>query len=175
MVRDQDGERTVGRVDRRVKRRRDAFVTDQILVDQCRKRLLLRLGPALELAFQFKATRIERYLVARYDASDRGMFRPHRDNDTTGTAHRRFAVSINLNDDYEGGCLRFPEFGDDLYRPDPGSALAFSCSLLHEATPVTAGTRYTFLTFLFGEEDAATLERNRRLVVDEGRGALVSR
>jgi len=161
-----DGARTTGRVDHRVKRRSDALVTDPTLVDQCRKRLVLRLGPAIEAAFQFRATRIERYLVARYDSADRGMFRAHRDNDSGGTAHRRFAVSVNLNDDYEGGCLRFPEFGDDLYRPDPGSALAFSCSLLHEATPVTTGTRYVFLTFLYGEEDAALLERNRAFVSD---------
>ncbi len=156
-----DGARTVGRLDPRIKRRSDALVTDPTLVDQCRKRLVLRLGPAIETAFQFRATRIERYLVARYDSADGGMFRAHRDNDTGATAHRRFAVSVNLNDGYEGGCLRFPEFGDDLYRPDPGSALAFSCSLLHEATPVTSGTRYVFLTFLYGEEDAARRERDQ--------------
>lgn len=171
----RDGDRTRGRLDPRVKRRRDAFVTDPRLVDQCRKRLLRRLAPAIETAFQFRATRIERYLVARYDAADRGMFRAHRDNDTSATAHRRFAVSINLNDAYQGGDLRFPEFGGDhLYRPDPGSALVFSCSLLHEATPVTEGERYTFLTFLFGENDVATAERSRALLVDDGRGALGS-
>lgn len=168
----RDGALTRGRMDRRIKRRRDVLVSDAVLVDQCRKRILYRLAPAIAAAFQFEATRIERYLVARYDAEDRGTFQPHRDNDTSGTAHRRFAVSVNLNDGYEGGCLRFPEFGDDLYRPSAGSALVFSCSLLHEATPVTSGARYVFLTFLFGERDVATFERNRSLVVDDGRGAL---
>ena len=54
---------------------------------------------------------IERYIVAAYDAEPGGYFYAHRDNPTKGTAHRRFAVTINLNDDYEGGNLRFPEFG----------------------------------------------------------------
>jgi len=170
----RDGELTRGRLDARVKRRRDVYISDQALIDQTRKRLMYRLAPAIEAAFQFRATRIERYLVARYDAADLGGFRPHRDNDTSGTAHRRFAVSINLNDGFEGGGLRFPEFGADHYRPPPGSALAFSCSLLHEAMPVTAGERYVFLTFLYGEADVETMKRNRSSVVDGGLGAVAS-
>jgi hypothetical protein len=73
--------------------------------------------PALEQAFQFRATRMERYLVACYDASRGGHFRAHRDNITRGTAHRRFAVTINLNaGEFEGGELCFPEFGPRPYR-----------------------------------------------------------
>jgi predicted 2-oxoglutarate/Fe(II)-dependent dioxygenase YbiX len=30
--------------------------------------------------------------------------------------------------------------------------VVFSCSLLHEVTPVTSGTRYAFLSFLYDEE-----------------------
>ena len=49
-------------------------------------------------------------------------------------------MTINLNaDDYEGGDLRFPEFGPRTYRAPTGGAVVFSCSLLHEATPVTRG------------------------------------
>ena len=53
--------------------------------------------------------------------------------------HRRFAVTLNLNDGFEGGELWFQEFGPRRYRPPPGGAAVFSCSLLHEARPVTAG------------------------------------
>ena len=71
---------------------------------------------------------------------------PHRDNTTRGTAHRRFAVTINLNDGpWEGGDLRFPEYGPQTYRAPTGGAVVFSCSLLHECTPVTRGERYCFL------------------------------
>ena len=50
--------------------------------------------------------------------------------------------------EYEGGDLRFPEYGIDLYRPPTGGAIVFSCSLLHEVLPVTKGRRFVFLTFL---------------------------
>ena len=74
-----------------------------------------------------------------------GYFRPHRDNTTGGTAHRRFAMSLLLNDDYDGGYLRFPEYGMHRYRPQAGGACVFSCSLLHEATDITAGRRFVLL------------------------------
>jgi predicted 2-oxoglutarate/Fe(II)-dependent dioxygenase YbiX len=142
------------------KRRSDVIVEDEVLQKQVVARLTRRLIPQIEKAFNFKPTRIERYLVARYDAETGGFFRPHRDNTTKGTAHRRFAVSINLNADYEGGDLRFPEFGDRTYRPPPGGACVFSCSILHEATPVTRGERFAFLPFLYDEAAAKVREEN---------------
>jgi len=117
------------------------------------------LAPAIERSFQFSATRIERHIVACYEAGA-GHFKPHRDNTTKGTAHRRFAVTINLNDDYEGGDLRFPEFGQRTYRAPPGGAIVFSCSLLHEATPVTRGSRYASLPFLYDDAAARVREAN---------------
>ena len=56
-------------------------------------------------------------------------------------------MSLNLNDDYEGGELTFPEFGPTLYKPRAGMAAVFSCSLLHEALPVTRGRRFVLTTF----------------------------
>ncbi|MEE2619026.1 MAG: 2OG-Fe(II) oxygenase, partial [Candidatus Poribacteria bacterium] len=67
------------------------------------------------------------------------------------TAHRRFAMSLNLNQGYKGGYLRFPEFGSNLYQPEVGEALVFSCSHLHEVTEVTKGRRFALLSFLFSE------------------------
>ena len=142
------------------KRRSDVMVVDEAIRQQVLARLMRRLIPQIEKAFHFRPTRIERYLVARYDAGTGGFFRPHRDNTTRGTAHRRFAVSINLNGDYEGGHLRFPEFGDRTYRPPPGGACVFSCSILHEATPVTRGERFAFLPFLYDEAAAKLREEN---------------
>lgn len=142
------------------KRRSDVHLPDGQLKDQARARIIRRLVPAIQKAFQFQATRMERYLVACYDAEAGGYFRPHRDNTTKGTAHRRFAVSINLNADFEGGDLRFPEYGSRTYRPTPGGAVVFSCSLLHEATPVTKGKRYAFLPFLYDEDAARIREEN---------------
>lgn len=142
------------------KRRSDVIIEDETLQQQVVARLNRRLLPQIDKVFNYKATRIERYLVARYDAETGGFFRPHRDNTTKGTAHRRFAVSINLNADYDGGDLRFPEFGPRTYRPVPGGAVVFSCSVLHEATPVTRGERFAFLPFLYDETAARIRQEN---------------
>ena len=86
-------------------------------------------------------------------------------NTTKGTAHRRFAVTINLNTgEYNGGVLRFPEFGQQCYEAPLGGAVVFSCSLMHEATPVTRGRRYAFLPFLYDEPAAQLREKNQRFV-----------
>ncbi|MCW5760185.1 MAG: 2OG-Fe(II) oxygenase, partial [Phenylobacterium sp.] len=76
---------------------------------------------------------------------------------TQGTAHRNFACSLNLNDDFEGGDLRFPEFGRATYRPPPGGAVVFSCGLMHEALRITRGRRYAFLPFFHDEAGAKIL------------------
>lgn len=158
-MREVDG-KTVMLVDPAHKQRRDLALDGESLRQQIRRRLIARLNPAIERAFQFRPSRIERYIVACYE-SGHGHFRPHRDNTTRGTAHRKFAVTINLNaDEYEGGDLRFPEFGPQTYRAPTGGAVVFSCSLLHEATPVTSGRRFAFLPFLYDEEAARIREAN---------------
>ncbi|MBX7456632.1 2OG-Fe(II) oxygenase [Qipengyuania sp. 1NDH17] len=158
-MRDVNG-KTTHILDDGFKQRRDTTIEDPKLIQALSQRVARRVAPAIERAFAFKATRIERHIVACYEAG-KGHFRPHRDNTTFGTAHRRFAVTINLNaEDYEGGNLRFPEFGNRTYRAPTGGAVVFSCSLLHEATPVTKGKRYAFLPFLYDEEAKAVREAN---------------
>ena len=148
------GDRTAYVMDE-LKRRRDVMVEDPELIAEIRERLEKRLFPQIERGFSFQATRIERYLVSCYAEDDGGVFHAHRDNTTYQTAHRKFAGSINLNDDFEGGDLRFPEFGRATYRPPIGAACVFACGLLHEATKVTAGRRYAFLPFFYDEAGAA--------------------
>jgi predicted 2-oxoglutarate/Fe(II)-dependent dioxygenase YbiX len=159
VMRDIDG-KTVGVMDD-FKKRRDVTVADTGFQQELRTYLSRRLVPEIAKVFQFEATRIERYIVACYDAADGGYFRPHRDNESLGTAHRRFAVSINLNaEEFEGGDLRFPEFGPRTYRPPTGGAVVFCCSLQHEATAVTRGRRYAYLPFLYDEAGARIREAN---------------
>ena len=116
------------------------------------QRVMNRIGPEIMKSFQFRPHVLEKFCIAAYDAARGDYFRPHRDNTTPQTQDRRFAVAINLNEGYEGGGLRFPEFGDQRYRTTAGGAVVFSCSLLHEATPVTQGRRFAALSFIFGEE-----------------------
>lgn len=167
-MREVDG-KTVVVNDASHKIRRDLMLPQGNLRDAVRARIHRRLAPQIIRTFQFLPTRMERDLVACYDAADNGFFRPHRDNTTKGTAHRRFAVTINLNaEDYEGGDLRFPEFGSRTYRAPTGGAVVFSCSLLHEALPVTRGKRYAFLPFLYDEAAARMREENAAHVGIEG-------
>jgi predicted 2-oxoglutarate/Fe(II)-dependent dioxygenase YbiX len=157
------GGMTVGVIDYGMKRRRDARIDDNELAKACTARLEARLKPAIRRAYQFNVTRLERHIVSCYDAAEGGYFHAHRDNTTAATAYRRFAVSLFLNTgEYEGGQLRFPEFGPKLYTAPPGGAVVFSCSLLHEATPVTRGKRYMYLPFLF--DDAAAAQREECLL-----------
>ncbi|HEX4611960.1 MAG TPA: 2OG-Fe(II) oxygenase, partial [Urbifossiella sp.] len=163
-MREVDG-RTVEVTDHGHKRRADYDITDPDVIRAARTRLHRRVVPEIRKAFQFDATRVERHIVACYDAAVGGHFRRHRDNTTKGTAHRRFAVTVNLNaHEYEGGDLRFPEFGPRTYRAPTGGAVVFSCSLLHEATPVTRGKRYAYLPFLYDEAAAKVREENRGFI-----------
>jgi predicted 2-oxoglutarate/Fe(II)-dependent dioxygenase YbiX len=147
------------------KRRRDVTLRDQALTTLLRTRIATGLVPQIAKAFNYRVTRIERYIVACYDAEEGGWFNAHRDNTTAGTAHRRFACSINLNaGEFDGGDLRFPEFGSRTYRPPTGGAVVFSCSLLHEATPVIRGTRYAFLPFFFDEAGEELRQKNLHLL-----------
>ena len=169
-MREVDG-KTVAMIDHGHKRRRDYAIEDRQLIQAIQGRIRRRLTPEIKKAFQFDVTRMERYIVVCYDAEEGGYFRPHRDNTTKGTAHRRFAVTLNLNaEDYEGGQLRFPEFGPQLYKAPTGGAVVFSCSLLHEAMPVTKGKRYVFLPFLYDDAAAEIREQNNAFL-GEGVGA----
>jgi predicted 2-oxoglutarate/Fe(II)-dependent dioxygenase YbiX len=109
---------------------------------------------------------MDRYIVACYDADVGGHFHRHRDNVNAGARHRRFALSINLNNDFEGGDLIFPEFGRRTYRPPVGGAIVFSCGALHQVLPVTRGRRFAFLAFLYGEDDARERKTNNAKLHD---------
>jgi predicted 2-oxoglutarate/Fe(II)-dependent dioxygenase YbiX len=131
-----------------VKRRSD------VIVEGAMERHLLitlmpRYAPEIERVFSFdKEWGFEKFRIGCYEAEDAGFFRAHRDNPSEALSHRHFAASLNLNDGYEGGYLRFPEYGPDHYAPPKGGVLIFSCGILHEVVPVSAGRRFTLLTFI---------------------------
>ena len=148
----KSGERST-RLDATRKVRRDHFVRDPALLESIRQSLKARVVPEIFRAFCYRVTRFEEFKIVCYEAEDGGHFAPHRDNANLSVAHRRFAMTLNLNEgEYEGGTLTFPEFGPHLYRPGTGDAVIFSCSLAHQALPVTRGRRFVLLSFLYGDE-----------------------
>ena len=163
---DVDGKTTMA-LDYRLKRRNDLVLAHPEVREIVRSQITRRLLPAIERYLNFAATRIDRYVVACYDSEVGGHFHRHRDNMNAGAEHRRFAVTINLNKDYDGCDIVFPEFGRRAYRAPYGGAIVFSCGALHEVTPVTRGRRYAFLTFLYGEADAAKREANNARLHDQ--------
>lgn len=130
----------------------DHWVIDRDTNQFIDSRLQLRLLPEIHRAFQYRVTRRETYRIACYSGSRGGRPIPHRDNTEPVVAHRRFAITVNLNtEEFEGGSLRFPEFSEHRYRPPTGAGIVFSCSLLHEVMAVEAGKRFALLAFVYGE------------------------
>jgi len=162
-MRDVDG-KTVAIHDHGHKSRKDYTIEDQELIKQTQARIMRRVAPEILKVHQFKVTRMERYIVSCYAAEDGGHFQPHRDNTTKGTAHRRFAVSVILNEDFDGGEVSFPEYGQRGFKPPPGGAVVFSCSLLHAVSRVTRGRRFAFLPFLYDEAAAKIREANNQFL-----------
>jgi len=123
--------------------------------------------PEILKVHHFNVTRMERYIVSCYAAEDeahsgRTATTPQKARHTVG-----FAVSINLNSDFEGSEVSFPEYGPRSFKPPPGGGVVFSCSLLHAVSKVTKGRRYAFLPFLYDDAAARLREANSQFLGDE--------
>jgi len=146
---------------RQIKRRQDVVIPDGPLFEEIKKILGRKVLPQVTRAYQMQIASMAMLVIGEYNESDAGAFAAHRDNTTPYTAHRRFAMSANLNTgDFEGGEVRFPEFGPNLYKPSRGGCVIFSCGLLHEAMPVTKGSRIGLFSFM---TDAAGLEQEKAM------------
>lgn len=142
-MREVDG-KTIAMQNHAHKRRRDYVIDDPNLIAETQARFMRRVVPEIR----------------------KGHFRAHRDNTTKGTPHRRFAVSVNLNEDFDGGEVSFPEYGPKSFKAPTGGAVVFSCSLLHAVSKVTRGRRYAFLPFLYDDAAAKIREANNAFLGD---------
>jgi len=152
----------VGVYDNSFKKRADLQI-EASLRTEVKNRIVRRVLPEIERLFFMRISFIERYIVACYSAKDGGHFSPHRDNSPGVTAHRRFALSINLNDDFGGGEVVFPEYGMRGYKAKAGWAIVFPCAALHQVNRVTSGARYACLPFLDDEEGERIRQRGLAL------------
>jgi hypothetical protein len=142
--------------DRNIKSRTDYFIEEVEFIDLIKMRIKERIAPLVKECFRFELTRFEDFRIGCYEASEGGHFSPHRDDSTVGTAHRKFALSVNLNEeDYIGGHLCFPEYPALQYKTATGSACIFSGGALHAVRPVERGKRFALLSFLYGEEESS--------------------
>ncbi|CAN5518530.1 hypothetical protein BH10PSE6_BH10PSE6_23820 [soil metagenome] len=131
-----------------LKRTEDYMVVEPMMQKAISDRIAYRIGPELVKVFAYdREFGFDAHVVLSYSADGRHFFGAHRDNGAPTTADRSFAVSLNLNDDFEGGELVFPEYSGVKVSPPAGGAAVFSCSVLHEALPVTRGRRFVLTTF----------------------------
>lgn len=131
-----------------LKRTEDYMIVEPMMQKTISDRLAYRIGPELAKAFAFdREFTFDAHVILSYSAEGNHFFSAHRDNGAPTTADRAFAVSLNLNDDFEGGELVFPEYSAGRISPPLGAAAVFSCSVLHEALPVTRGRRFVLTTF----------------------------
>lgn len=66
----------------------------------------------------------------------------HTDNPNTWNNMLTHSSVVYLNEDFEGGALRFPEY-DVEYSPKTGDLVIFKADIQHEVTTITSGKRYT--------------------------------
>ncbi len=130
----------------------DQIIKDEKTLAFIDERLWGRITPMIQKAFAFEVTRREDLHIARYVGDRGGNTMGHRDNVSAATGYRRFALSMSLNEDFEGGEIVFKEFSPRGYRPPAGTAMVFSSSLLHEVQETTKGTRYNLISHLFNED-----------------------
>lgn len=144
------------------KRRKDFTIEDEGVLAELSWCLARRVRPEVEKLFFMKITYVERHIVGCYSAEDGGHFQPHTDNGPGLTAHRRFAVSINLNNDFDGGEVVFPEYNTTGYKAPAGWAVVFPCAILHAVRQVTRGARYAYLPFIYDDAGEVIREANRQ-------------
>ncbi|MDP1753395.1 MAG: 2OG-Fe(II) oxygenase [Reyranella sp.] len=131
-----------------LKQTEDYTIVEPMMLKAVSDRLAYRIGPELTKVFGYdREFTFDSHVVLSYSAEGKHFFGAHRDNGAPTTSNRSFAVSLNLNDDFDGGELSFPEYAGVRVCPPRGAAAVFSCSLLHIALPVTRGRRFVLTTF----------------------------
>jgi hypothetical protein len=124
----------------------DAFAAPELLlrnispqIEQSLLQSIVRhLAPILSEKWMVLPALIHPPFIIRYSADTQTSMRRHHD------MHSDVSISINLNDDFEGGGLYFPRQNYCARSLPIGTAIIFPGRVthLHEALPITGGIRY---------------------------------
>ena len=108
--------------------------------------LVERIYPLLAEQFQVAAAnlRVIDAFVVKYSAESQRSLPLHCDQS-------QFSLTITLNssDEYEGGGTYFADAGEVVNCEECGAVISFDGSLLHGGHPITCGTRYIIVVFLY--------------------------
>ena len=101
--------------------------------------------------FNYEINGIEKAQVMKYTAPSNG-YSWHIDIGADGiAANRKIAVSILLNEDYEGGEMAFRTAEQiEKVKPKTGEVVAFSSFISHSVRPITKGERYVVVAWFPG-------------------------
>ncbi len=119
--------------------------------------------PQIYKSFAFDATRMEPVFILQSSKEDNAALRlGYANNDDDETSHRKFVMYINLNtQEFEGGAVQLPEYGNTLYKVNSGDAIIFSAYCLEAVTPIISGEKWMLGAYLYGESEAKLRERER--------------
>ena len=95
----------------------------------------------------------EQIQYTEYYGIQEGGYEWHMDTGIAMQNRRKVSVTVQLSheDEYEGGDLEF-NIGKNLVAPrQQGAAVIFPSFYLHRVTPVTKGTRKSFVLWVGGE------------------------
>jgi len=139
-------------IDKRTTKSRTHMHPNSKLSDILDDKLSKSLFPEIYKVFYHDIKYRENWKICCYRGEDEGNFHAHRDT-IYPYQHRRYAMSLLLNDDYEGGGIVFPEYSDEIITAPKYSAIIFPGTLYHEVKKINKGTRYVIISFLFTEKE----------------------
>lgn len=150
-------------------KRRTHLQTGAELSELLDKKLVKSVFPEIEKVFYDRVTYRETYKICLYAGENGGAFGKHRDT-IDPHRHRRYAMTLALNDDFQGGGICFPEYSPNVLPLEKYSAVIFPGSLFHEVQPIVRGKRYVVISFFFGDSEAALKPDAKRFKIKTKRG-----
>lgn len=103
--------------------------------------------------FNFDIEKIETLQFSEYDESYKGFYEKHIDMMYQSVGFRKLSFTILLSNDkdYEGGeLLLHYDIEPAVTRQEQGGIVMFPSYTLHEVKPVTKGTRYALVGWVWG-------------------------
>lgn len=108
--------------------------------------------------YGFKLNGFSEIQLTEYKFEEDGYYNWHLDTsfgkaDPSNCGLRKLSMSILLNDDFEGGHFQINEGDQNLpltVSMKQGTAIAFPSFVAHKVTPVTCGTRYSLVIWVYG-------------------------
>ena len=98
---------------------------------------------------------IDQVQYTEYYATNNGHYTWHQDFGPGGPSLRKISITVQLSgpDEYEGPDLEYWRGGNDIERAprDKGVVFIFPSYMMHRVTPVTKGTRRSFVLWVGGE------------------------